>query len=117
MSFIGCVDSLMASSRLTQLVKSAFEGVEKMLTGKKFPQNFKVLCLVAEELLRNIFKEDISNYNDLISTLENVGLSSRTANLWVDVVVKPAFIMMKFLTAAREADWPLNLVALKAMLS
>lgn len=117
MSFIGCVGSLMTSSGLTQLVKSAFGGVEKMLTGIKFPQKFKALRFVAEELLRDIFKEDINNYNDLISTLEDVGSSSRTENLSVDVAVKPVFIMMKSVTAAREADWPLHLVALKAMLS
>ena len=99
MSFIGCVGSLIAKSGLTQLLKSAFGGVEKMLTGKKFPQNFKALRLVAEELLRDIFKEDISNYNDLVSTLEDVGWSSRTAKFWLDVVVKPVFIMMKFVRA------------------
>ena len=115
MSFIGCVGSLMAKSGLVQLLKSAFGGVEKMLTGKKFPQNFRELHLVAEELLRDIFKEDISKYNDLISTLEDVGWSSRTAKLWLDVVIKPVFIMMKIVRAAWEADWPLHLVALKAM--
>ena len=99
MSFIGCVGSLIAKSGLTQLLKSAFGGVEKMLTGKKFPQNFKALRLVAEELLRDIFKEDISNYNDLVSTLEDVEWSSRTAKFWLDVVVKPVFIMMKFVRA------------------
>ena len=67
MSFIGCIGSLMAKSGLAQLLKSAFGGVEKMLTGKKFPQNFRALHLVAEELLRDIFKEDISKYNDPIS--------------------------------------------------
>ena len=78
--------------------------------------NFRALRLVAEELLSDIFKEDISNYNDLISTLEDVGSSSRTAKFWLDVVVKPVFIMIKFLRAAREADSPLHLVALKPML-
>ena len=78
--------------------------------------NFRALRLVAEELLHDIFKVDISNYNDLISTLEDVGLSSRTAELWLNVVVKPVFVMMKFVRAAQKADWPLHLVALKAML-
>ena len=35
-SFIECVGSLMANLGLTQLLKSAFEGVGKMLTGEKF---------------------------------------------------------------------------------
>ena len=58
----------------------------------------------------------ISNYNEFNSTLEDVGSSSRTAKLWLDVVVEPVLIMMKFVRAAREADWPLHLVAFKAML-
>ena len=76
----------------------------------------RYLRLVAEELLCDIFKEDISNYNDLISTLEDAGSSSRNAKLWFDVVVKSVFIMIKFVTATQEADWPLHLVARKAML-
>ena len=85
-----------------------------MFTDKKFPQNFRAPHLVAEELLRDIFKEDISNYNDLISTLEDVGSSSRIAKLSLDVVVKPVFKMMKFVRATREADWSLHFVALAA---
>ena len=88
-----------------------------MLTGKKVPQNSKALRLFAEELLRDIFKEDISNYNDFISTLEDVGSSSCTAKVWLDIAVKPVFIMIKFMKTAREADWLLlHLVALKAIL-
>ena len=116
MSFIGCVGSLMANSRLRQLLKSAFGGVKKMFNGKKFPQDFRALRLVAEELLRGIFKEDICNYNDFISTLEEFGSSSRTAKLWLDVLVRPVFIVLKFVRAAWEADWSLHLVAFRAML-
>ena len=76
----------------------------------------RYLHLVTEELLCDIFKDNISNYNDLISTLEDVGSSSRTTKLWLDVVVKSVFIMMKFVRAAQEADWSLRLIALKAML-
>ena len=79
MSFTGCDGSMMANSGLIQSLKSAFEGVEKILTGKKFPQYFK-------------------------------------AKRWLDIVIIPVFIMMKFVRAAQEADWSLHLVALKAML-
>ena len=52
MSFIGCIGNLLVNSGLIDILKSAFGGVEKMLTGKKFPQNVRALRMVAEELLR-----------------------------------------------------------------
>ena len=41
----------MANSGLDYLLKSAFGSVEKMLSGKQFPQNFWALRMVVEELL------------------------------------------------------------------
>ena len=39
MSYVGAVGVLMAGSGLEELMKAAFGGVTKMLTGKNFPQN------------------------------------------------------------------------------
>ena len=50
MSFIGSIGSLMAG--LYELLNSTFAGVQKMMTGKKVPQNMRALRIVAEELLR-----------------------------------------------------------------
>ena len=52
MSFIESICSLMAESGLYELLNSTFAGVQKMMTGKKFPQNMRALRIVAEELLR-----------------------------------------------------------------
>ena len=41
---------------------------------------------------------------------------SRTAKMWLDCLVKPALIMMLFIRAEREGEWPLHLAALKAMM-
>ena len=46
MSFVGSVGVLMANSGLDEILKSAFGGVEHMLSGKKFPQNVRALHLV-----------------------------------------------------------------------
>ena len=42
-SFVGSIDILMANSGLAPVLKSAFGGVEKILSGKKFPQNMRAL--------------------------------------------------------------------------
>ena len=117
MSFVGCVGTLMANSGLTPILKSAFGGVEKMLSGKKFPQNIRALRLVVEELLRETLRSnEIVDLDELISILDERASVSRTARLWLDALVKPVLIMMKFVRAAREADWVLHIAALKMML-
>ena len=43
MSFVDSVGTLMSNSGLEELLSSAFGGVNKMLTGKNFPQNVQAL--------------------------------------------------------------------------
>ena len=64
MSYIGSCGTLMSNSGLKDLLQSGFGGVEKMLTGKNFPQNFRALRMVVEEVLRE-FIHDISNADEL----------------------------------------------------
>ena len=54
MNFIGCIGILMADTGLFDIMECAFGGVAHMLTGKKFPQNYRALRLVTEELLRQV---------------------------------------------------------------
>ena len=51
MNFVGAVGTLMSDSGLEDVMKAAFGGVAKMLSGKNFPQNFRALCMVVEETL------------------------------------------------------------------
>ena len=44
MSFSGSVGKLMMDSGLSDILKHAFGGVDKMLSGKKFPQNVRTNC-------------------------------------------------------------------------
>ena len=53
MSFIGWIGSLISNSGLEEILKKTFAGLEKMLTGKKYPMNLRALQMVVEELLRN----------------------------------------------------------------
>jgi hypothetical protein len=116
MSFIGCVGSLMADTGLEELMKAAFGGVEKMLSGKKFLQNFRALRIVGEELLRTIVEGGVDGYDDLTRLLEDRASRSKKAWLWIQNMLKPLFIMLLFVPAEREGDWPLHLAAVKSML-
>ena len=69
MSFVGAVGTLMGDSGLEELMNSAFGGVQKMLSGKKFPQNIRALMIVVEELLRDVTIA-CKNFSDLMSYLE-----------------------------------------------
>ena len=108
MSFIGCVGNLMAESGLEDVMKSAFGGVAHMLGGKKFPQNFRALRLVTEEVLRSSVAQ-AESHEDLMDTLETKATKSMTTQLWVQNLVKPVFIMMAFVRAEREGDRTLHL--------
>ena len=113
MSFIGSIGSLMAESGLYELIDSTFTSVEKMTTGKKFPQNMRALRIIAEELLRPILTGGTANdmHGLKISVAE-----VKHSHLWIDCVIKAVFIMMMYICAEREADWCLHLTAAKEML-
>ena len=100
---------------LKEVMESAFGGVTKLLSGKNFPQNVRALRLVVKELLRSI-GEQSESYDEMLSILEKRARVSRTAKLWVDCLVKPVLIMMLFIRAEREAEWPLHLLAAKLMM-
>lgn len=42
----------MADTGIVEILSSAFGGVLKMLTGKKFPKNVRTLRMLVEDLLR-----------------------------------------------------------------
>ena len=105
MSFIGSIGSLMAESGLYELLDSTFAGVQKMMIGKKFPQNMRALRIVAEELLRPILTGDtVNDMHSLESIPSDISSRSKTSHLWIDSVIKAVFIMMMYIHAEREAD-------------
>jgi len=116
MSFVGAVGTLMADTGLQPIMEVAFRGVAKMLAGKKFPQNVRALRMVVQELLRDILtSEDLHSHSQLMHVLEEKSQRSRTSKLWVNLI-KPVLILMLFIRAEREADWPLQLLAIKMMM-
>ena len=115
MSFFGAVGTLMSNTGLTEIMQTTFGGVPKMLSGKKFPQNVRALRMVVEELLRSIVT-GTDTYDQLVAILDDKASQSRTAKLWFDNLIKPVLLMMVFVRAEREADWPLHLWAVAQML-
>ena len=117
MSFIGSIGSLMSESGLSEILDAVFAGVPKLLSGKKFPQNVRALRLVMEEILRDILlTHKVDSLSQLMTILESLSSQSRTTKLWVDCLIKPMFIVMKFIRAEREGDWCLHLLAVKEMI-
>ena len=104
----------MQNTGLDDVMKSVFGGVPKMLSGKNFPNNFRALRLVVEELLRPIL-EKVECVPDLYDVLDNLAVKSKTSKLWIDGLIKPVFLMMRFVRAEREGDWPLHLSAVSEM--
>ena len=113
MSFVGAVGTLIQGLGLSEVLESTFAGVAKMLSAKKFPQNVRVMRLVVEELLRGIMQnKNITSMEEMLSYLDKTASVSNR----VDCLLKPVFIMMMYVRAEREGDWPLHLVAVKQML-
>ena len=115
MSFIVSVGGLMTDSGLEEILNSSFGGAPNMLAGKRLPQNFRALRIVVEELLRDILSK-VDTYESMMEVLETKASQSKTTQWWVENLVKPIFIMMLFVRAEREVDWPLHLWAVKEMI-
>ena len=111
-SFVGCVAELMANSGLEDILKSGFGGVQKMLSGKKFPQNVRALRIFMEEVLSKVL-EKRNTHDDLIISLEALAEQSKTTKLWLDCLIRPVLLMMLFVRAEREGDWSLHLWVLR----
>ena len=115
MNFVGAVGVLMADTGLETILQVAFGGVASMLSGKKYPQNIRALRLLTEELLRGTIVH-MNSHDNLMKVLDNKSQESRTTKLWVENLIKPVMLMMMFVRAEREADWPLHLFCVKEML-
>ena len=77
----------------------------------------RAMCMVAEELLRDVVSKcQLKGHQDFINLLEDLASISRTVKMWVDVFTKPILIMMLYIRAEREGDWPLHLQAVNLMM-
>ena len=92
---VGDIGTLIAGSGLEEILKSAFAGVPKMLTGKKFQQNVRALRILMEEILRPVSRnQDIETMGQLKRYLDLKATQSRILKMWVECFINPLFIMM-----------------------
>ena len=94
---------------------SAFGSVQKMMSGKRYPQNVHALRIVVEVLLAKHIK-DQDTPDQLDTFLQSVSSQSPTSQLWVDNLIKPVNLMMMFTRAERESDWHLHLYTTHKMI-
>lgn len=100
----------MTNTGLSDLLKAAFGGVDKMLQGNSFPQKPRALQICDEEIHRETLRDDsVSNFCSLMIKLDSIASNSRTAHLWLDVIIWSVFLIMRFVKAGRKADWPLHI--------
>ena len=108
MSFVGCFGTLMTNSGLSDLLRSAFGSVDKMLSGKNVPQSLRALRMVVEELLHGSIN-DMTKFDGLTTFLQTLREQSPTSTLWVDNLIRHVYYMMLFFRAESEGDSPLHL--------
>ena len=106
MSYVGPVGVLMAGSGLEELMKAAFGGVMKMLTGKNFPQNTRALRIVVEQVLHQILCE-VNTFDELMQELKARASKSRTARHWVENLILPVLLMLIFIRASEKETDPI----------
>ena len=106
-SFVGAVGTLMANSGLDELMNSAFEVSPKCYPERIFPMNVRRLRVVVEERLRHRI-HTFTSYDEMMIKLEEISNESRTAKYWVLNFIKPVLLMMMYIRAEREGEWPLH---------
>ena len=117
MSFLGSIGSLMKGTGLEEITAKVFGGVKKMLDGKKYPDNFRAMRIVAEELLRDVI--DRSNFettDELLESLNENLKESKTSRVWINNFLKPLFVAMRYVRAEKECEFLLHLSAAKEMI-
>ena len=88
-----------------------------MLNGKKFPENVTALRMLVEELLRPLFERNkLNSMDDLQEALNQASQKNRTAKLWVSCLIEPILIVMRYVRAERESDWPMHLACVEEMI-
>ena len=63
-----------------------------------------------------INKHNFQCIYELNKELDAISAKGKTAQLWIDCLIKPVVIIMKYIRAEREADWALHLDTVKEMI-
>ena len=80
MAFIHAI-CIILSLALKVILSATFGSVDKMMSGKKYPQNFRALRMLTEEMLRNLLRD-----NPGITSMEHLlcrGWLSQLPQIWI----------------------------------
>ena len=117
MDFVSCIGTLMADSGLKEILRTTFGSMDKMLEGKKYPLIIHALRLLSEELLQPLFKKnELSVMGDLETLLQDILAKSKTSKAWIELVIKPTFLIMQFIRATHEPDYALLIPTISSTL-
>ena len=117
MNFTHAIAIIMDGTGMKEVLAATFASVDRMLSGKKYPHNFRAFRMLTEELLKDVvLRPDVTCFTHLIKGLEDRSECSRTTNQWTDNFIKAVIIMMNFSRAGHETDWGLHIIAAEAML-
>ena len=108
MSFVGTIGVLMTNSGLLPWLKSAFGGVEKMITGKKSPHERKraqIWNVGASKKPR----ERNGNFEDFDIFLESCSSKSVLSKQCIVNFIRPVMLMLIYIRAIRERDFALQM--------
>ena len=76
MNFIHATAIIMADSGMKEVLARTFGSVDKILKGKKYPQNFRALRMLVVEVIRDVVQElDVISFTRLIAVLETLSFS------------------------------------------
>lgn len=110
MSFVGSVGIVMKNSGFQKLMKFAFAGTEKMLTGKKCPMNKRFLRFLIVEFLRG-FVDDTVFPQHLDQLFKEMASKSVLLEHWAKNLIKLVFPMMLYIRTEGHGEFGLHLYA------
>ena len=91
--------------------------LENVEWGEISTKCYRALSIIVGALLRMIIQNSkVASYYELMLHLDDISGNSRTEKLVVHIVIKSVFVMMLYMRAKREGDWPLHLEAVKQMM-
>jgi hypothetical protein len=69
---------------------------------------------LTDEIISPVFDHHadcLMSMDDVEAVLTELSEKSQTTKMWVELMIKPTFLMMQFSHALHEGDWPIHITA------
>lgn len=97
------------------VLSSTFGCLTSILNGKAWPQALRAYRMITAALVHDYLKDGPKSYEEIEAHLEDYR-KHPTGRLWVDCLIKPTLIALRFMRAEREGDLLLREHCLAEML-